>query len=57
MLLKMISKTLLKTLEEVIEEASKDTTKGVKANEVQDDMKEGSRLVEERKDVKGRIGW
>ena len=53
----MLSKTLLKTLEELIEEANKDTTKGVKANEVQDDMKEGSRLVEERKDVKGRIGW
>ena len=53
----MLSKTLLKTLEELIEEANKDTTKGVKANKVQDDMKEGSRLVEERKDVKGRIGW
>ena len=50
----------MKTLEEVIEEASKDEpTKGVKANEVQDDVKEGSRQVEERKDVnvKGRIGW
>ena len=53
----MLSKTLLKTLEELIEKASKDTTKDVKANEAQDDVKEGSRLVEERKDVKGRIGW